>query len=438
MISIFSHTLRSIARWLWRYGRTLTCFAVCFVALVPRSSVLVGDRWQAIAYDISPHYFDYIGWELEAISAQIGQSLFGQHAFVDEAARSQFVRDYVDDLAVAQNLEAQVEAIFADPAVAHPEATSAHLQAERDVLRADLRRRQQTAEAILEGQVAAILVEEGFGVMGQLLPPMAMHLSQVPDLLIVSPRESIQLELTFNLQALPIDQLSALEDHIDARYNVSSLVVPLGGIALYPAMVTEEASLPYLVETFAHEWLHHYLYFFPLGLSYFTGDPAQQQARTINETTADLFGKDIARRVLARYYPEFVAQPHALPARTLAQPAFDFAAEMNATRVTVDALLAAGDVAEAEAYMEERREFFYANGFRIRKINQAFFAFYGGYQAGGGVPGTGGADPIGPAIRAIRDLSGSPHAFIRNLRDVTSTAQLLARQQQLEAQHALP
>ena len=48
--------------------------------------------------------------------------------------------------------------------------------------------------------------------------------------------------------------------------------MPLGGIALYPSMVLETASIPAALDTISHEWLHHYLFFFPLGLEYFTGD----------------------------------------------------------------------------------------------------------------------------------------------------------------------
>jgi hypothetical protein len=99
---------------------------------------------------------------------------------------------------------------------------------------------------------------------------------------------------------------------------------------------------------------------------------------------------------------------------------------MNETRVTVDELLAAGQVEEAEAYMEERRLFFYENGIVLRRINQAFFAFYGGYQAGGGMAGAGGADPIGPAVIAIRQSSPNVHAFVLTLQDVTSREELLS------------
>ena len=93
-----------------------------------------------------------------------------------------------------------------------------------------------------------------------------------------------------------------------------------------------------------------------------------------------------------------------------------------------------GAVAEAEAYMEERRQFFYSNGYLIRRLNQAFFAFYGGYQSVGS--GVGGADPIGPAVAAIRDLSPSLHDWIITMRTITTREQLLAVREALEAETA--
>ncbi len=36
-------------------------------------------------------------------------------------------------------------------------------------------------------------------------------------------------------------------------------------------------------------------------------------------------------------------------------------------------------IVEAENYMEERRQFINSHGYGIRKLNQAFFAFYGAY-----------------------------------------------------------
>jgi hypothetical protein len=414
-----------VVRFLLRLVRFLILLAIMLFGL-NGSTLPIAVQWNAVALLARDEQFDYIAWELDSISVKVNQTLYGLHPFMKEEDRSQYVRDYMALLAQAQALEGQINTIFTDPNVGDPEAESAQLRAERDRLRAELRSHQPLAESILEGQVATILVEQGFGLGGQLLPPISMHFSQVPLLLIVSPRDTIRFDISINLNPIPVDQQVALETLIDEREDVSSLIVPLGGIALYPAMVLETASIPYAVDTIAHEWLHHYLFAFPLGLNYdFAGE-----ARIINETTAHLFGGEIAPLVLQRYYPELAPRPEPsdtgvqLNAPTPEPPVFDFGAEMHETRITVDRLLAEGRVEAAEAYMERRRRLFVANGYAIRKLNQAYFAFYGGYQSG--EPGVGGEDPIGPAVQAILDASPSIYEWVVTMRSITTRDELLA------------
>ncbi len=427
---IFGIYCKRFCRWLWRYSVAYMLYALIIIFLLPRSTINMGELWYAIAYEISPYYFDYIVWEIEALTAKTQQSLARPHATMNDAEQSDFVRRYMANLQRAHGLEAQINSIYADPNFADPDSESATLRTERDALRAILHDQQLTTEAILEHQVTQILLDEGFGSAGILLPPVTMHFTEMPNLLVTSPRDEIALEVSLNLEALPVDEKTTLENRLDAQHDISTLIVPLGGMALYPAMLAETSSIPWAVEVFAHEWLHHYLFAFPLGLHYFTGgDSFASETRIINETTADLFGKAMARKILERYYPDLVPPLPAEIASTAPQnnlpPAFDFGAAMNETRVTVDALLAEGSIIEAEQYMEERRRFFRDKGYVFRKINQAFFAFYGGYQ-GGGMPGVGGEDPIGPAIRNIWENSASPHEFIITLRDITTREALLA------------
>ena len=102
---------------------------------------------------------------------------------------------------------------------------------------------------------------------------------------------------------------------------------------------------------------------------------------------------------------------------------FDFRAEMHATRVRADDLLAAGKIDEAEAYMEARRQFFWDNGYAIRKLNQAYFAFFGAYAD---VPGgAAGEDPVGPAVRALREQSDSLADFLNTISWMNSFEDLL-------------
>jgi hypothetical protein len=116
-----------------------------------------------------------------------------------------------------------------------------------------------------------------------------------------------------------------------------------------------------------------------------------------------------------------------LPEETAEEtPVFDYRAEMRLTRQTVDALLAEGDIEGAEAYMESRRQVFWENGYLIRKLNQAYFAFYGAYNDTPG-GGASGEDPVGPAVQAYRSQFDSLADFLRAIASVSSFAELQQR-----------
>ncbi|MBN2499961.1 MAG: hypothetical protein JXB38_04280, partial [Anaerolineales bacterium] len=103
-------------------------------------------------------------------------------------------------------------------------------------------------------------------------------------------------------------------------------------------------------------------------------------------------------------------------------PVFDFRTEMRETRVTADALLAEGKIEEAEAYMEARRVYLWENGYRIRKLNQAYFAFHGAYADQPG--GAAGDDPVGAAVRELRAGSAGLADFINRMSWMDSYADL--------------
>jgi hypothetical protein len=136
--------------------------------------------------------------------------------------------------------------------------------------------------------------------------------------------------------------------------------------------------------------------------------------------------------VVQSHYPELlVSHPDLslvsfdeanLPSPELEDPPFDFRAEMHETRVTADKLLAEGKIEEAETYMEQRRQFIWENGYLLRKLNQAYFAFHGAYADSPG--GAAGEDPVGPAVRALREQSDSLADFINTIAWMTSFEQL--------------
>jgi hypothetical protein len=245
------------------------------------------------------------------------------------------------------------------------------------------------------------------------VPPVSFHFTRLPLALIVSPREVVREEANIQLDPeLPLEGQISLEGRVEGNLDVSALVVPVGGIGVYPTMVQESSSLAWVAEVVAHEWTHNYLTLRPLGWSYEAG-PEQ---RTMNETAASLVGTAVGLRVLERFYPELVPPPalpeSAAPAEPTA-PVFDFRAQMHKTRVQVDVLLAEGRIAEAERFMESRRQAFWENGFPIRRLNQAYFAFYGAYADEPG--GAAGDDPVGRAVRELWSRSSSLADFLRRI-----------------------
>jgi hypothetical protein len=72
--------------------------------------------------------------------------------------------------------------------------------------------------------------------------------------------------------------------------------------------------------------------------------------------------------------------------------------------------------------MEARRQVFVAHGYLIRKLNQAYFAFYGAYADA--PVGAAGEDPVGQAVRDFRAQSSSLAAFLRQMGAMNSFADL--------------
>jgi hypothetical protein len=406
--------------------------AAVLLLLLRNSTTQFGQPYYALSSHVVDTHFDYIAWELGAISAKAGQAAAGTHGFITEAERSAFVRSYFDDMATVQGVEAQINALYTDPNVPDPLTASADLRAQRDANRESLEARQTLVESILESQVSAVIVDEDFGLGGQLFPPVWMRFTQRTMLLVASPRDEIDMAHALTVEPIPVDERERIEAEIYEDENLSAVIVPIGGMALYPAMIVETSSLTWAVETFAHEWFHHYLMFFPLGWSteYF----GSGEARIINETTASIFGREIARKVLERYYPDLVPperEPQTLDtteSRTVeaAPPPelqFRYDREMNITRVTTDRLLAKGRVDVAETYMEARREFLVSQGVGIRKLNQAWFSFYGGYQVAG--ISAGGEDPTGAAVQQLRDESQAIREWVTLMRGITTREALL-------------
>jgi hypothetical protein len=238
-------------------------------------------------------------------------------------------------------------------------------------------------------------------------PPVNIYVGKPPHLLVISPRDRIESikEVTLLPDMIEKD-MAAIEAKIDAL-GYSSLVVELCGLSTFPSYITDEADIKFVIDTAAHEWLHLYLTFTPLGFLNLldkTGLRQDYNIVTINESVADMVGREIGDIVYQKYYAPPVTG-NITSAK--AAPAFDFNKEMREIRLAVDSYLAKGEIETAEQFMEAKRQYLADNGYYIRKLNQAYFAFYGTYA-----DSPTSVSPIGVELKTLRSRSASLKDFL--------------------------
>lgn len=266
-------------------------------------------------------------------------------------------------------------------------------------------------EAIID-RIKEVLTEQGIKVF----PDVRFKMDQPPYLLVISLRDKIvYYDRVLLSREITSSQIADIEDAIDAL-GLSSVVVELGGFAgTYPPIIMESKNISFVIETAIEEWLHQYLVFRPLGFLYLLdciGIQQEAEIITINETLAGIVSEEVGKIVYDRYYvPE---SPNNRKVNMQANN-FNFDKEMRETRRQVDILLKIGDVIGAENYMEIQRQIFLANGYQIRKLNQAYFAFHSIYAYD-----PASVSPIYEQLRQLRDRSDSLTQFIDIVASMTS------------------
>jgi hypothetical protein len=378
---------------------------------------------------VASQRFDWVGWETDVLLEETRWWLQGRPLSGDVSQQSAEVRGFLAEQHRMEDLEARIRGEYAglpqSPAESPADSPNDQLSSVKPLERElyELWRQQTEAapriERIMADQTAQVLVAEGFGWGARVWPPISFRFNDMPTYLVISPRDEIrQYRGVFLLPDVSEAERARLETAIEAQLNVSALVDDVGGIGAWPTMVTDSASLRSLLDIIAHEWTHTYLFFRPLGIHY--GD--SRDLTTMNETVASMVGEEVADLVISDYYPELA--PSSAEAGSGAegeetQPdEFDLA--MRRIRRHVDDLLAEGRVTEAETYMEVERQKLVEAGYRLRRLNQAYFAFHGSYATS-----PASVDPIGPWMRQLRTQSGSLKAFVDQVAGMRTLDDLL-------------
>jgi hypothetical protein len=370
---------------------------------------------------VAPYQFSIASWEVRSLSQEVDESLSDK----DKASPddSQTVVQYfavMDQINSEQNaIEAIISGVNSGDLSAQL-STLASLDQQRDSLATD-------AEFILEAQLKSTLASIGIynpldTVINStsIFPPVKLRLQEPPKLLVVSPRDNIERLATITLSNnISLDDSIKLEDSVSAL-GVSALVVDLGGIATYPSFVANRYGLQFALSTAAEEWLHQYFFFRPLGFRYGLeelGFSEPDYIVTMNETLAGMVSEEIAGLIYDKYYSSFYPPP--TPSSGGYTSGFNFNTFMHDTRTTVDSMLAQGQIDQAESYMEQQRLILASHGYLIRKLNQAYFAFYGSYADQPGFE-----NPIADDLQTLRSKSKSLAAFVEQASSFTNPDEL--------------
>ncbi len=418
-------TLRRLRRLTLRLFLLLLLFFGLGAASAPPEHALLVQVDRVTA----PYRFDFVNWESEAVVSEIWRRAIPPRLPAADADQRALVDSFLEVEQRRRQLEQQLNQHYAACPQAGQTTCSGQSQPQIAALEQELAAliAAQTellpqVETILSRQVEAVLKEEGFTLAGQPFPPVAFRLTDPPTALILSPRDRIEKQHYVGLQpGLTTEQRLEIENRLEQRGDVSSYVTGVGGLGSYPTMVITSDSLTWLVEVIAHEWVHNYFYTFPSNIGW--GYQTYPQLTTINETTADIVGQEIGRQVINRYYPEWADRlpPLDETGQPVAHQPSPFDLAMRRIRQQVDRLLAEGKIEQAEAYMEAERLKLVEQGYALRKLNQAYFAFHGSYATS-----PASIDPIGPQLRQLRSGSPSLKAFLNRAAWLNSFEDYLA------------
>jgi hypothetical protein len=361
---------------------------------------------------VEPYRFSIAGWEFKTLPSDVKEPSKGSNV-EDESGT---VIEYFSLAQRIRSLESEIEVSTSNGQGALPA-----LKTKLDQLLDHKAALEATAERILRGQITEVLAEQGiFNPVDKYIklkisfPPLFFKLEEPPNLLVVSPRDRID-----RISDILLQPNTSLQEEVDIearvdKLGVSSLVVPLGGLATYPSFVADDSGLKSAIDATTEEWVHQYLTFQPLGFLYLldtTGISRNYDVATIDETVASMVSKEIGALVYKKYYSTQGSDDG-----QVANPELDFFnQEMREIRKAVDEYLAQGQIDQAEQFMEAKRQYLASRGYYIRKLNQAYFAFYGTYA-----DSPTSISPIGSELKELRSKSASLKDFMATASAITS------------------
>ena len=399
--------------------KLIAAISLILVCLLGGSCAPAPDFDNHLSLIVEPYRFNIVSWEFKTLLIEIKQLIFNEDGKVEDELG--LVREYFSSAERIKTLESEIEAINTGSG----QGDLALLEAELSELERRQAALEDKVERIIGRQIIGTLAQQGiFNPIDEYIrleasfPPLNFELEELPNLLVISPRDRIESMREVLLKSdTSLEEKEDIEDKVD-KLDVSSLVVTLGGIATYPSFVTDDIGLRLTIDAATEEWMHQYLVFKPLGFLYLldlTGVSRNYEIAMMNETLASMVSKEIGAIVYGKYYTQYEIGTH----NQVAEPEFDFNREMRDIRRAVDKYLEQGEIEQAEEFMERKRQYLASKGYYIRKLNQAYFAFYGTYA-----DSPTSISPIGLELKELRSQSVSLKDFLNTVAAMTSRQNL--------------
>lgn len=238
-----------------------------------------------------------------------------------------------------------------------------------------------------------------------LFPKVRFKIDNTPNILIISPKNKIKLTYSILLkQNLTIKEKEAIENQIEAKFNVSAIILNIGGIAFYPSLIPKDINNNKIIKNIIHEWLHQYFALYNLGQNIYKNN----KMLALNETIVSYISEELASNIISK------TQSTNIKSKKINS----FNSEIRFTRSITDNLLSKNKIDMAEKFMLSQTNKLNYQGYQIRKINQAYFAFYNSY---GTTPQS--TNNILPKLKCIRTKNLKLHEFTNKVKNVDNFAE---------------
>ena len=410
-----------------RFGwwRKVFLTLILLTLFIPRTDSFRITPVELIAFE---HLFSLVEWEAANFPKKWLHSLVnlvpGQKP--SRAERLEIINEYLRVTKLAKKEERRIEGAAQLRGFKGADINQA--VPSDDYLRELLSRKRELhpeAEESVEAEISAVLATLGIeSRFGLIWPPVDVRFGEPPTLLVISPRDRIDMTgaVFLDPDIEPFERDEA-EKRVFDEVNYAAYVDDLAGLATFPNMVNDLYTKRTIIRTAAHEWLHSYWFFHPFGRNYFASD----EMTTLNETAATLAGNEIGDIAFERMGGDLSENARRYEAAHKSDP--NFTRFMRETRIEAERLLEEGQIEEAEEYMRKRQWELRLRGYYIRKLNQAYFAFRGRY---GDSPAS--ISPIGDQMRELRSYTSDIGEFIALISDVSNPAEFEALLERMRAE----